>query len=219
MFVVWKCYSFLVRPKQLTTMTPVSNHGEFHIETQIPFTVHVSIQGDAPLLLHAWSNEDVKAKSEAKKGSSEKRTDNLESYIHRNDDKHICLPGEYLRQSMILAAKNQPDPRSPRKSMMDLAKASLVVLNDLSVINGGVTEWDYLDQRRVVIQRSGVTRQRPAFKSGWVAGFSIMSLSPEYIDYQMMYRLLCDAGRFCGLGDFRPTFGRFMVISFEKDLE
>ena len=42
-----------------------------------------------------------------------------------------------------------------------------------------------------------------------------MVTTPQYIDPRMLNQVLGDAGRLVGVGDFRPTFGRFSVTKFE----
>ena len=144
----------------------------------------------------------------------DQKTDNIESYVYRNSEGNLCIPGEYLRQSVIQSAKYRQDPRSPRKSAMDLFKAGLVSLTELA--DTGKKDWDYLDQRRVVIQRSGVTRTRPALLAGWSATFQLEVLIPEYIDSNFLYEVLSQAGRLIGIGDFRPSYGRFQIVKFEQ---
>lgn len=112
-----------------------------------------------------------------------------------------------------MAAKFRQDPRSPRKSAMDLFKAGVVTLTELASL--GSKDWDYLDARRVMVQRSAVTRQRPAFNKGWSAEFELQVLVPEYIDSQMLHDVAVQAGRLVGIGDFRPTYGRFQVTSWQ----
>ena len=97
---------------------------------------------------------------------------------------------------------------------MDLFKAGIACLNELCPL--GTKEWDYLDRRRVVIQRNAITRVRPAMLAGWVAELDIMVLLPEYIDQPLLHETLIQSGRVIGVGDFRPTFGRFQVVSFKK---
>jgi hypothetical protein len=179
-----------------------------------PWTCEVEITGTADLLLHRWNNEAVAEKAAARKGSAAKKTDNVESYVYRNEDEEICLPGEYLRGSIIGAAKFRQDPRSPRKSAMDLFKAGVISLTPLASL--GVTEWQYEDRRRVVVQRNAVTRVRPAMRSGWKANFQFMINLPEYIDDTLLREVLSMAGRLVGVGDFRPTYGRFDVTRFER---
>lgn len=158
------------------------------------------------------AHSGVAAKASAAKGSAAKKTDDIDSYIWRLDNGHIGLPGEYLRQSVIMAAKYRQDPRSPRKSAMDLYKAAVVALTDLADL--GTDTWDYLDQRRVTVQRSAVTRMRPAFHAGWVAEFELQVQLPEYVQPADLLDVLINAGRLVGVGDFRPTYGRFQVTKF-----
>lgn len=178
-----------------------------------PYMVHVAIEGVADFLFHRWNPESVDEKAKAAKGSKAKKTDDIESYVYRNDDGELCIPGEYLRQSIIMAAKFRQDPRSPRKSAMDLFKAGVISLTKLASL--GVKNWDYEDRRRVVIQRSGVNRTRPAMKVGWQAEFDIQVNLPEYITSSMLNDTINAGGRLIGLGDFRPTYGRYAITSFD----
>lgn len=191
----------------------VTNGGAEVYDASAPYRAEVKIRGDADLLMHRWNCEAVEAKAKSAKGSAAKKSDNIESYVYRDDDNRLCIPGEYLRQSIVGAAKYKQDPRSPRKSAMDLVKAAVVTLTPLASL--GVTEWDYEHKCRVQIQRNGITRVRPAFKSGWSAKFIFMVNLPEYVSPQLLNQLLTDAGRLIGVGDFRPTYGRFQVVKFE----
>lgn len=189
----------------------ITNDGEFSIE--VPYIVRFTIEGTAAILFHRWSNEDVAAKSKAAKNSKAKKSDNVESYVYRNEKGQICLPGEYVRGAMVESARYRQDPRSPRKAARDLYKAGVVSLTELATL--GKKDWDYLDERRVTIQRNGITRVRPAFLAGWRAQFEFQSLLPEYIPPQDFLDVLTQAGRLVGVGDFRPTYGRFQVVEFK----
>lgn len=190
-----------------------NNGARESIETEIPYVAEVTIQGTADLLFHKWDCESVAEKSAAKKGSKSKKEDNLESYVYRNEKGELCLPGEYLRMSMIGASKFRQDPRSPRKSMMDLAKAAIISLTPLASL--GCKNWDYEDRRRVTIQRNAITRTRPAFKSGWTAKIQLQCNLPEYISPSLLNEVIQQAGKLIGVGDFRPTYGRFQVVGFK----
>lgn len=189
-----------------------TNGGESSIAMSQPYSVAVTLEGAADLLFHRWNCESVEAKSKAAKNSAAKKSDDIESYVWRNDAGELCIPGEYLRQAVVHAAKFRQDPRSPRKSAMDLFKAGVVSLTNLATL--GTDKWDYEDKRRVVIQRNGINRVRPAMRVGWKAEFDLMVLTPEYISRQDLQDVLATAGRLIGLGDFRPTFGRFNVVKF-----
>jgi hypothetical protein len=198
----------------LETIGSVTNGGADIIETALPYQVAIELCGSSDLLFHRWNDDSVLAKSKAAKGSKAKKTDDVESYVYRNEARHICIPGEYLRASIVGAAKFRQDPRSPRKSAQDLFKAGVVSLTLLADL--GSKDWDYLDRRRVIIQRSAITRIRPAFKIGWTAKFQLMVLTPEYISEEVLRESVALAGRLIGVGDHRPTFGRFDIIHWQR---
>jgi hypothetical protein len=203
-----------VSSKQTATeLSNVSNDAKEIIEIGIPYTARITIQGVAPILFHRWSVEAVEEKSAAKKGSTAKKEDNIESYVFRTEDGMLHLPAEYLRMAIINAAKFRQDPRSPRKSAMDLFKAAIFPVFPLCSL--GKTDWDFIDRRRAVVQRNGITRCRPAFNTGWRATAEFGVVLPEYLGPAMLNSVAQDAGRLVGVGDFRPTFGRFLVTNFD----
>lgn len=189
-----------------------TNGADATLNLSAPYTVDVVIEGSADILFHRWNVESVEAKAKAAKGSAAKKSDDVESYVYRDDNGMLCMPGEYLRQAVIHAAKFRQDPRSPRKSAMDLFKAGVISLTELASL--GTSKWDYEDKRRVVVQRSAVTRSRPALKAGWRAEFTIGVNLPEYISPTLLHDVLSMAGKLVGVGDFRPTYGRFHVTAW-----
>lgn len=208
-----KTLSRTITPTEIGGMSP-TNGGKTIIDHTIPYVCEVTIQGVADFLFHRWNNEAVAEKAGAAKGSKAKKSDDVESYVYRNDLGELCIPGEYLRQSIIGAAKFKQDPRSPRKSAMDLFKAGVVAITPLA--STGAKTWDYEDHRRVVIQRNAITRTRPALKAGWTATIQLMVNLPEYITEALLNEIITNAGRLIGVGDFRPTFGRFQVTGFKR---
>jgi hypothetical protein len=199
----------------MRALEPVTNGGAETIEGSAPYIAHIRIEGSTPFLFHRWVVEAVAEKAKAAKGSKAKKSDDLESYVYRVDNGNLGIPGEYLRQAVIHAAKFQQDPRSPRKSAMDLFKAGVVALTE--VADTGKAAWDYVDQRRVTIQRNGITRSRPALNKGWVVEFEIMVNLPEYIPKELLRSTIEQAGRLIGIGDFRPTYGRFGLTEFKVE--
>lgn len=195
-----------------TQLENATNDGQATIESGAPYSAIIRVKGTAPFLFHRWSVDGVEAKSKAAKGSKAKKEDDLESYVYRTSDNELAVPGEYFRMSLVNAAKYKQDPRSPRKSAMDLFKAGVIALDDLCSFQK--EKWDYIDRRRVTIQRSAITRCRPALLSGWELEMQMQILLPEYISPEMLNETIQAAGRLVGVGDFRPTFGRFQVVSF-----
>lgn len=182
------------------------------VEMATPYVVEVAVEGTEMILLHRYDVEAVKQKAGAKKGSSDKKSDNVESYVYRTESGEIGLPGLNFKAAICEAAKFAQDPRSPRKSARDLFRAGIRVRGMASF---GKTTWDLLDTRKVNVQRNAVPRVRPAMQSGWKLTFTVEVLLPEYIQPKWLHELTTNAGRLCGLGDYRPDFGTFMVTSFK----
>lgn len=189
---------------------PTPQLGSFGLEADRPWTAEFTIKGTSSLVFHRWAVDDGDGPT-AKKGSN--KTDDVDSYVFRCEDGSIGLPGEYVRQAMIFAAKYHKDPRSARAGGTGLFKAGIVSNTEIATL--GSEDWDYLDRRRAVIQRQGITRVRPAFLAGWEATFEFTVLLHEYITPQLFMDVLRDAGQYAGVGDMRPSYGRFAVVKFE----
>ncbi len=69
----------------LKVVSDVTNGGKSAIEQGFPYAVAVRAQGAADLLFHRWNCESVDAKSKAAKNSAAKKTDDIESYVWRNE--------------------------------------------------------------------------------------------------------------------------------------
>jgi hypothetical protein len=191
----------------------VTNGAEGALDHSMPYRVEIGITGTADILFHRWDDQAVEAKAKAAKGSAAKKTDNLESYVWRDGNGDLCVPGKYMRMSLVNAAKFSQDPRSPRKSAMDLFKAGLVPETSLASL--GVKAWDYEDRQRVMVQRNGITRVRPALLAGWKCSFIFGVVLPEYISASLLLQVATRAGQLVGVADHRPTYGRFGVSRFE----
>jgi len=207
----------------LGALNPPSNGACGVIANEQPYTAWITVKGNADLLFHAWNIDAIEQKALAPKGSAAKKADAVETYVYRDENNYICLPGEYLRMAIANAAKFKQDPRSPRKSAFDLFKAGVISLTNMAPITTATgslaNEWDYIDQHRVTIQRSAITRQRPAFHSGWAATLEFLVTTPEYISPALLHEVASLAGRLVGVGDFRPSYGRFQVTHFTTGLE
>ena len=194
----------------------VSDDVEFSLPQ--PYSAKVRIQGTQDILFHRWNEEYVQTKADAKKGSEEKKRDNPEAYVYRNDEGFICIPGRYIVRAVVEAGRNFQDPRSKKKMAKDLVQAAVManeILSPILVKGEPTKDWEYEDRQRVCIMRSAVTRTRPAFKKGWQVDFTLISLVPDLVTPVFLRKLVDYAGLLEGLGDFRPTYGRFRVVHWE----
>lgn len=185
------------------------------------YRVVVEIQGSVRMLLHGYNCEAVALVNDGIKGGQKKKTDNVESYVYRNTDGHICLPGTNFKACFAEAAKGYQDPGNKRKSMYDTAKAGIRIGPSMVPIltSDGKkrTTWDGLDQRGAVVQMNRITRVRPYLEEGWTAKFEINVILGEVIEAGRMRDIVDRAGKICGLGDFRPDFGLFTVTGWKVE--
>lgn len=202
-------------PKLAVEEMTVTNGAQETIEQGLPYRLAVSIIGVAPLLFHAWNVEAVAEKAKAAKGSKAKKSDDIESYVYRDLDHSLGVPGQNFAASIQQAGRYMQDPRSPRKSALDLCRAGVVPLTPIACFEPKTHAWDFEHAARVTVQRAGITRIRPAMREGWRLSFDLLITTPEYLPPPVMASLIGQAGRLVGLCDFRPTFGRFAVERLE----
>lgn len=195
--------------------TQITNGAQDIIEEGFPYRLEVRVVGTAPILFHAWNVESVAEKSKAAKGSKAKKTDDIESYVYRDPDGYLGVPGQNFAAAIQMAGKFMQDPRSPRKSAFDLCKAGVIPLSTITPFDPRTQAWDFEHAARVTVQRNGLTRIRPAMREGWHLTFDLLITTPEYLPPAIMAKLIGDAGRLVGLCDFRPTYGRFVVESMQ----
>ena len=146
-------------PAAVTAVGPlVTNGAQATIDMSAPYVVRVRIVGVADFLFHRWNVEAVDDKGAAAKGSKAKKTDDLESYVYRRQ-----AQGQRTRdswripaQAIIHAAKFRQDPRSPRKSAMDLLRPASCCLTPLASL--GARDLGLRVPARVMMQRNGITR-------------------------------------------------------------
>lgn len=202
---------------QETNLQPTGNGAKNLIDLTKPYRAKIQIVGTAPMLMHGWNIEAIAEKTNAKKGSDVKKTDDVESYVYRDEKKRIVMPAKNLCAGLRDAGKSFLDPASARKSMRDRIRAVVVPDEIWGIVNGGTATWDFIDRQRVTVNHAGITRSRPAFNQGWTIDFVLMVLAPEYVNPEKLYEILEHAGKFGGIGDFRPTYGRFRIGKYEVE--
>lgn len=180
-----------------------------------PYKVYFTIRGVADLLFNRYN-----ARSDTRHRPRPTKEEEAESRVYRDSKRFICLPSSYVHNSIVSVAKRRLDPLSPRKkSARDLFRFGALPVTELARIidqNGMIgTEIDYIDKRVVTIQGTCCfPRYRPAMFAGWSARFVFAVYVPELISPTFFEEVLEMAGKFVGVGDCRPQFGRFNIDSF-----
>ncbi len=169
--------------------------------------VKVEIKGIAPLLINKYVMQ-------AEGQTTRKKTnyvpeEEAEKRVYRNKDGKCFIPWKNIKASMSKAAVDFK--MSGRKSYKDYVKAG-IFSDDMEI---PLTPSEYIiHEEPVCIQGSMVPSWRPKFEN-WSCLF-IIDVVDDMIDLTALKEILESAGKYKGLGSYRPEFGRFEVTKFEK---
>jgi hypothetical protein len=171
--------------------------------------IKVTIEGTAPLLMHRYFNADEpESKGRKKTGTIDWKAEG-EKAAYRDEGGNLVQPAEHIESAMVKAATNFTIPGKRNKTYKDLFKAAVFVKPFM--IPHEINEYE-IDERRAVVQRNAVLRYRPRLDK-WRLSFEIEVLD-EQLDKSVVRDVLDQAGSFVGIGDYRPKFGRFKVVSW-----
>lgn len=185
-------------------------------------TFKVIIKGVTPYMQHRM--DDTKLEEwEKKRGSIIERQDvakedavRAEFHCYRNGNGKCFIPSEHIRGSLINAgAYVKAKVGNTTKSMKNIVAAMFFI----SPEHIELPDYDLIDKRSAVNRniKARIITVRPKW-SEWRVQFELMvdndTITPETITKIFEY-----AGRYVGIGSFRPTnngmFGRFEVEKIE----
>lgn len=175
--------------------------------------VKVRIEGTRPLLMNSPNRLGVK------KGRGEaipEPEDEAEMALYKDEGGRIVMPALNTLATMKASSKEYKVPGKGRKTFMNYIFAGLQIspVNiPLLGLNGEDPKWE-IDIRPVVVQRARVMRARPKFNE-WALEFEVEILD-AIIRVENIKEFLESAGKYTGIGDFRPLFGLFKLVKYEK---
>jgi hypothetical protein len=170
----------------------------------------VRIVGTRPLLMHAPTG--IGDKPRLRRGEHLDPKTEAGMYLYRDPEGRIVIPSVNIKACIREAGRNyKVSGRRTTFAAMIRAGIDIRPYPYVPLIHNG---W-VVDIRPVVVQRSRILRARPRFDE-WALEFEIINNDPTIIHADTLHRILIDAGKYYGLGDFRPEFGTFNVEKFEK---
>jgi hypothetical protein len=122
----------------------------------------------------------------------------------------VVWPGENIEAMLISAAK--------KKRLGQQFRAGVMVDGDFPLIHDGPKTVEalcgnlaFMDVRGVDVGGKRVQRTRPIFRN-WSLKFRVSYL-PDLVNEKDLVQSVNEAGRTIGLSDYRPKYGRFVVVS------
>ncbi len=173
------------------------------------YIVDVKIKVVNHLLQHRYEMEKAESKSKKKVGSVDYSKE-AEKAIYRDEKGEIYQPASHIEGALMKAAVNFQITGKGKKTYKDLTK--MVIVEPFAIPH---LYSDFkVDKRPVVINRARVIRYRPRFDK-WGLSFTMM-VTEDQLPIEVLEEILEYAGRYIGIGDYRPRFGRFRIEKFKK---
>ena len=169
----------------------------------------IRIEGTKPLLMRNPSG--IVDKPRLRRGEHLDPEVEAEANLYKDAYGRICIPATNVKACIREAGRGYK-VSGRKSSFAAMITAGLEILP--SMIPLIYDEGWKVDVRPVVVQRQRIPRARPRFDE-WALDFKIINKDPTVIHADTLKRILTDAGKYCGIGDFRPEYGLFEVEEFE----
>jgi len=169
----------------------------------------VEIKGMSPLLMNRFLPAEL-LETKVKRGNA--KDVNVEDKLYLTEDGRPYVPSTYIRNSLIEAGKSIRIKGRGKSTYSKLLGSSLIVQPDNIIINSS-TGWESFTTTAVNPTTKGrVMVTRPMFKD-WTLSFEAVVL--DDIPEEVFRNILDEAGRYVGIGDWRPAkkgmYGKFIV--------
>jgi len=175
----------------------------------IKFNAH--IKGIAPLLFNRYPEEDNPEGKSKGKVAQLSKAEQVDKSVYKLENGHLYQPAEHIVGAMVKAATTFN--LAGRKSYKDVVKGGVFV-DPMKIphLKDGLQE----DWRSVVIPstRGRVMKGRGRLDE-WELKFLVTCIDPR-AEKNAISEILNYAGMYVGIGDYRPRYGRFEVVSTEE---
>ncbi|EAU9316256.1 hypothetical protein U9S86_004573 [Salmonella enterica] len=181
-------------------------------------TIRIKLTSTRPMLMHSDVLSDpLNPLTQKHKALTGKRKKTDEDYIeiaksewtsslYYSPDIGIYLPSQNVEAAIREGAKLQKLGKAVIRAVeideLEIPLQFTGPKDPEAMWNAGM-----YDARSVKVSTARLTRYRPIFKS-WSCEFTL-KFNEMVINEAEVMKALADAGEFCGVGDYRPKFGRF----------
>lgn len=182
-------------------------------------TIKVKITGIRPLLMHSdkFANPlDPLTKAHKELTSKRKKTDEDHEAIAKSewlgglysDDSGPYLPGVNIESCLVAGGKLSKLGTQLKRSV-EVMDEKCHLIYDGPKSPEALWKAGFYDVRSIKVPGARLMRYRPMFRQ-WACVVEI-AFDPDSINREQVVKCLEDGGQYCGVGDYRPKFGRFSV--------
>jgi hypothetical protein len=191
------------------------------MDKQISYSV--TIKGITPYMQHRMDDAKLEQWELTRKKIIERLglndPDHKVALFHSflTEDGQFYLPSDHIRGALINAGTFIKSKVGNAKRNMSNIVAAMFYVNPSNI---ALPPFDEVDKRSAVNKnvKARIIVKRPKWKEGWRAKFTIL-IDDNTITKETVLDLLNYAGRYVGIGSYRPTnkghFGRFEVENIE----
>ena len=170
----------------------------------LKYNVHV--KGLVPILFNKYPEEGtIKSRPTKARPTADEEVENS---LYRLENGKIYHPAEHLVGAIVKAGTTFT--MKGKTSFKDAMKGGVFV--EPMKIEHVIQDY-VMDSRPVVIQRARVMKHRARLEQ-WELKFTLICVDERVIDEDMR-AIVAYAGQFIGIGDYRPRYGRFEVVSMD----
>lgn len=174
--------------------------------------IKVKIRGTSDYLQHRRNPED-ESDSTKKKNVVDYSKD-ADKALYLDEKIGVYIPSKQISKAMFEAGKN-----FIVKGLVNYSKivdSTVQVIPDKISIGKKTYDYKHEEFGRIPPKTgSSVLISRPAFKKGWEAEFTMQVIDKDRLPIKVLKEIVEFAGKFVGIGDWRPHFGRFEVVEFK----
>ena len=188
-------------------------------------TLVFEIESIVPLLMHddktANPLNDFTKKLKALTGKRKKTDEDLlaiaevewNASLYYENGKYV-IPTKVI-ESTLLASAKQFKKGTLLKQCIIVADDMVLEFKDKNLTPEKLfKKLEYVDMRTVKVGQAKTTRCRPLFNS-WKGEFTVI-LDEDKLNVEEIEQIVANAGKYVGMCDYRPRYGRFQVTNFKS---
>lgn len=182
-------------------------------------TITYKVEGETPLIMHNDTlSNPLNPLSEEMKELTKKRNKTREDYLkiaklefmaslYWDEKKGYIMPAKNLSATMFGSAKQFKQGTQWKQGAM-IAEDAVFEFQNSKLSQEDLFEVpEHVDMRGVKVNNSKITRCRPIFPK-WSLKFSVYFDEGKF-NAKEITNIVSNAGKYIGLCDFRPMYGRF----------
>jgi len=188
-------------------------------------TLQVKIRGIAPMLMHNGQLADPLNyySKKLKLISSKRKKEDSDHYdmahiefmgsFWLNKDGQVIVPAYVLEACILSGAAKDKNKTAFKSTIMVSDPDPVLVYNGPKSVDDMWEDESFHFVSLVGVNGNKVRRTRPIFND-WSLSFDVI-FDDNNVNEDALKQAIEKAGRFNGIGDYRPKFGRFEVESFK----